>query len=81
MVAFVHVCWDGGRHGFLLDTVVHHAHRRQGLGRAVVVTAAEEAAKAGCEWLHVDYEPQLADFYRQACGFRPTEAGLLRLTP
>jgi hypothetical protein len=30
------------------------------------------------QWLHVDYEPHLAPFYR-ALGFRHTEAGLLRL--
>ena len=28
------------------------------------------------EWLHVDYEPQLAPFY-EPCGFRPTAAGLM----
>ena len=32
----------------------------------------------GAEWLHVDYEPHLAPFYT-AAGFRPTEAGLIRL--
>ncbi len=79
LVAFVHVCWDGGSHGFLLDTVVHPAHQRQGLGQAVVTAAAQAATRAGCEWLHVDYEPHLAHFYRDACGFRSTEAGLIRL--
>ena len=34
-----------------------------------------EAFKAGCDWVHVDYEPHLADFYENACGFRPTPAG------
>jgi lincosamide nucleotidyltransferase len=38
----------------------------------------EAALKRGVEWLHVDYEPHLADFYR-ACGFRPTKAGLIHL--
>jgi hypothetical protein len=34
---------------------------------------------AGCEWLHVDFEPELRRFYLDACGFRPTDAGLIRL--
>ena len=33
----------------------------------------------GMTWLHVDYEPHLDGFYR-GCGFRPTAAGLLRLS-
>lgn len=80
LVAFVHVVWDGGVHGFLLDTVVHPSHQRQGLGRAVVAAAVRRARSAGCEWLHVDYESHLEAFYRDACGFRPTAAGLLRLS-
>jgi len=51
-----------------------------GIGRALVQTLAAEAAAAGCEWLHVDYEPHLDVFYRRACGFRATDAGLLNLS-
>jgi GNAT superfamily N-acetyltransferase len=80
LVAFVHIVWDGGVHGFVLDTVVHPMHQRRGLGRAVVAAAVERAALAGCEWLHVDYEPPLDAFYRDACGFQGTEAGLMRLS-
>jgi ribosomal protein S18 acetylase RimI-like enzyme len=80
LVGFVHVVWDGGRHGFLLDTVVHPSHQRRGIGKAVVAAATDEARAAGCEWLHVDYEPHLEPFYRDACGFQATPAGLLRLT-
>lgn len=79
LVGFVHVVWDGGAHAFLLDTVVHPERQRGGLGRALVAAAVAEARRAGCAWLHVDYEPELAAFYRDACGFAPTEAGLLRL--
>jgi len=39
--------------------------------------AAEMASDRGALWLHVDFEPHLAGFYR-ACAFRPTEAGLMR---
>lgn len=77
---FVHACWDGGAHAFLLDTVVDPDHQRRGIGRRLVQTVSGEAAAAGCEWLHVDYEPHLSPFYREACGFGTTEAGLLRLS-
>ena len=47
-------------HAFLVDTIVHPAHQRRGLGAVVVRTAVAEATKAGCTWLHVDYEAALA---------------------
>lgn len=79
LVGFIQVCTDGGAHAFLLDTVVHPDHARQGLGRQLVLTAADEARAAGCEWLHVDFEPHLGSFYVDACGFTPTAAALLKL--
>lgn len=79
LAGFVQVCWDGGAHAFVLDTAVHPERGRQGIGTQLVLTAAEEARKAGCEWLHVDFEPHLSAFYFDACGFRPTDAGLLKL--
>ena len=78
LVGFVNVAWDGGIHAFLLDTTVHPAQGRQGIGRRLVEVAIEEARARGMEWLHVDYEPPLEPFYR-ACGFGPTAAGLIRL--
>jgi GNAT superfamily N-acetyltransferase len=78
LVGFVNVAWDGGVHGFVLDTTVHPDLRRQGLGRRLVLLVAEEARERGIQWLHVDFEPHLRPFY-DGCGFRPTEAGLLRL--
>jgi GNAT superfamily N-acetyltransferase len=79
LVGFVNVAWDGGAHAFLLDAVVDPPDQGGGIGRALVRTAAQEAAQAGCEWLHVDFEEDLAEFYVGACGFRPTAAGVLRL--
>lgn len=38
-----------------------------------------EASAAGCDWLHVDLDEPLRDFYFKACGFRPTPAGLIAL--
>jgi GNAT superfamily N-acetyltransferase len=80
LVGFVNVAWDGGVHAFLLDPTVHPDLRRTGLGTLLVRRAAELSAARGASWLHVDYEPHLAGFYR-GCGFRPTEAGLMRLAP
>lgn len=77
-VGFVNLAWDGGLHAFLLDTTVHPRFRRRGIGTRLVKEAAEAARRAGAEWVHVDYEPHLSDFYA-ACGFRPTQAGLLKL--
>ncbi len=45
---------------------------------ALVKRAAQEAARWGAGWLHVDYEPHLEGFY-WGCGFGETRAGLLRL--
>ncbi|WP_328908872.1 GNAT family N-acetyltransferase [Streptomyces sp. NBC_00234] len=78
LVGYVNVAGDGGLHAFVLDTTVHPEERRRGLGRRLVTTAAEQARERGAQWLHVDYEPELADFYA-GCGFRPTAAGLMAL--
>ncbi|MDO3435521.1 GNAT family N-acetyltransferase [Rhizobium sp. CBN3] len=78
LVGFVNVAWDGGIHAFLLDTSVHPDMRRQGIAMRMVRQATSIARERGAEWLHVDFEPRLAGFYR-ACGFRPTEAGLIKL--
>lgn len=79
LVGFVNIAWDGGVHAFLLDITVHPDCQHQGIGTALVREAAALARESGAEWLHVDYEDELAPFYR-SCGFHPTAAGLLDLT-
>jgi ribosomal protein S18 acetylase RimI-like enzyme len=79
LVGFVNVPWDGASHAFIVDTIVAARARRQGIGTRLVVIAIEGARAAGCEWLHVDFEADLAPFYLEACGFEPTRAGLIRL--
>lgn len=71
--------WDGGVHAFLLDTVVAGGHRRQGIATQLVQLAVQGARAAECEWLHVDFETQLRDFYWDACGFTSADAGVIRL--
>lgn len=80
LAGFVNVAWDGGDHAFLLDTKVATASQRQGIATALVGHAARHTKAAGCQWLHVDFEEHLARFYFDACGFRPTTAGLIHLT-
>jgi GNAT superfamily N-acetyltransferase len=79
LVGFVNVAWDGAIHAFILDTLVTGTERRQGVGRRLVATAVDGARAAGCEWLHVDFEDHLKEFYFDSCGFQPTNAGLIPL--
>ena len=79
LVGFVNVAWDGGVHAFLLDTLVDRRFRRRSIATRLVEVAARHARVSGCEWLHVDFETDLAPLYLDACGFNPTAAGLLRL--
>src|SRR6266508_204239 len=77
VIGFVNVAWDGGNHAFLLDTKTHSMFQHKHIGTRLVELAARHAKAAGCEWLHVDFEPDLEPFYSDACGFRPTPAGLI----
>jgi ribosomal protein S18 acetylase RimI-like enzyme len=79
LAGFVNVAWDGGDHAILLDTKTRLDLQRQGIGTELVRIAAEHAREAGCDWLHVDFDDHLAPFYFDACGFEPTQAGLIRL--
>ena len=67
LVGFANVAWDGGDHAFLLDPKVRPEHHRVGIGTEVVRRATEGAREAGCEWLHVDFDEELAPFYLEAC--------------
>ena len=78
LIGFVRLAWDGGAHAFLLEPTVRPDFQRRGIGRELVQRAIAAARDRGCEWVHVDYEPQLQPFY-EACGFRDTLAGLVRL--
>jgi GNAT superfamily N-acetyltransferase len=78
LVGFVNIAWDGGQHAFLLDTTVRQDLQRKGIGLELVRRAEDLARKAGLEWLHVDYEEHLSEFYEK-CGFKNTKAGLIKL--
>ena len=78
LIGYVNVAWDGNEHGFILDTTVQKNLQRKGIGTMLVQEAIKEGLKRNLKWLHVDFLPHLREFYL-ACGFRPTEAGLVRL--
>ena len=79
LAGFVNVLWDGLVHAWLQDTMVARRSRGAGVGVRLVAVARDAARDAGCEWLHVDFDPELARFYVDACGFPPTSAGLIAL--
>lgn len=79
LVGFVNVLWDGLVHAWLQDTMVAAGARGRGIGTQLVARARDGAKAAGCEYLHVDFEDHLRPFYFGACGFAPTNAGLLTL--
>ncbi len=78
LVGFVYLAWDGAQHAFLLDTTVHPDFRRRGIGIELCRLAVQEASGRGVEWVHVDFEPHLREFYAK-CGFVNTDAGLIRV--
>ena len=79
LVGFVNLAWDGGIHAFILDTCTDPAFRHRRIARDLVRRVVDVAHQRGVEWVHVDYEPALEPFYR-ACGFRPSAAGVMRLS-
>jgi len=79
LIGFTNVLWDGLTHAWLQDVIVAPDAQRRGIGRSMVERAASEASGAGCEWLHVDFDDELAPFYLGACGFEAAAAGLRHL--
>ena len=79
LVGFVNVLWDGLVHAWIQDTMVAGSARHRGVATRLVEMARDGARDAGCEWLHVDFDRHLRPFYFDACGFAPTDAGLIEL--
>jgi GNAT superfamily N-acetyltransferase len=79
LVGFVNVLWDGLVHAWIQDTMVAAGAGRQGVGTRLITAARDGAREAGCEWLHVDFDDDLRAFYIDACGFTPTNGGLIAL--
>jgi GNAT superfamily N-acetyltransferase len=80
LVGFANVVWDGLVHAWIQDVMVARSARHRGTGVALVRACRDAARESGCESLHVDFDDDLRDFYFGACGFEPTNAGLIDLT-
>jgi GNAT superfamily N-acetyltransferase len=80
LVGFVNVLWDGFTHAWIQDTMVASANRNRSIGSQMIEIVRSECQRAGCQWLHVDFDEDLGTFYFQSCGFTPTSAGLIRLS-
>ncbi len=80
LVGSANVLWDGLVHAWLQDVMVAENARRRGVGVELVRRSREAASDAGCEYLHVDFADDLRPFYFDACGFTPTNAGLIELS-
>ncbi len=79
LVGFVNVLCDGLVHAWNQDVMVAPDAGRQGIGTRLVALATGAARDAGCDWLHVDFDDELRPFYYGACGFTPTNGGLIAL--
>ena len=80
LVAFGYVAAPGLAHGYLEDVIVHPAHQRRGLGRALVRCLLAEAARAGIGVVTVTYRPEHRAFYER-CGFRWCDGGIWSPAP
>ena len=79
LVGFANVLWDGSVHAWIQDVMVLAAARGQRIGVRLVHAARDGAARAGCDYLHVDFDERLRRFYIDECGFKPACAGLMTL--
>ena len=76
LVGFCNVISDGLTHAWLQDVMVDPTRQRSGVGKAVVDLAIDEAREAGHEWMHADFDDDVADFYYRTCRFTRTNGGL-----
>jgi GNAT superfamily N-acetyltransferase len=79
LIGFVNVISDGTVHAWIQDLMVAGTARSRGIGRVLVAVARDEAKAGHHEFLHVDFDDELREFYYDVCGFRPTNAGLIEL--
>jgi predicted N-acetyltransferase YhbS len=78
-MASVVLQWRGEFDNLEANRLVAATARRQRIGMRLVLAARDGAARAGCEFLHVDFDPRLRRFYIDECGFKPTGGGLMEL--
>ncbi len=79
LIGFANVIWEGYSHAWIQDLMVASDATPQGVRSRSVEEIRSESIKAGCEWLHVNFEEALTIFYVGAGGSRASSAGLLYL--
>jgi N-acetylglutamate synthase-like GNAT family acetyltransferase len=65
-----------GTHAWIQDMIVFSGSRHLGIGSKLLELIRETSTQAGLKFLHVNFEEPLGQIYFQACGFRPTAAGI-----
>lgn len=78
LVAWCALVSDSVRHAILLDVIVHPAWQRRGVGCTLVQRAVAHTLAHGITIIHVDFLPELAEFYAQ-CGFRIGMGGIYKM--
>jgi len=76
LIGFVSVISDGVADAFLVDLMVHPDFQRQGLGKLLVRETVKYAKSIGVQCVHVTYNRDLEDFYRD-CGFHIFGGGII----
>ena len=76
LIGFVSVISDSVADAFLVDLMVHPDFQRQGLGKSLVREAIKYAKSIGVQCVHVTYDRDLEDFYRN-CGFHIIGGGII----
>jgi ribosomal-protein-alanine N-acetyltransferase len=76
LVAWCGVVSDGAQHAVLVDVMVDRRFQLRGIGRRLVEFTLEQLRAEGLGIVHVDFVPELANFYER-CGFRVGLAGIV----
>ena len=75
LVGFVNVAWDGECTPSSSTPWSASVSGMERIAPDSPPTGVQRVPRGGCEWLHVDFEEELAGFYFGACGFRATSGG------
>ena len=66
LVGYVDVVSDGVDDAYMRDLMVHPEHQHQQIASKLVAMVAEVVKRDGIKLLSVLFEPEAADFYREA---------------
>jgi GNAT superfamily N-acetyltransferase len=75
LIAFGYMCGMALEHGYIEDVMVDPAHRRRGLGKALVLALLAEARRRGTAIVTVTFAAAHVKFYEE-CGFQVGHGGV-----